>query len=898
MKSNIGHTEAASGAAAVIKAILMIQKGSVPVQANFNNLNPKIPRLDLDKMSLPVKTQRWDGTAVCVNNYGAAGSNAAMMVCRAPEKQAPQGDEVKLATPLKKVPLLISAHSETSLRAYCTALRHFLTHTRLGDHADVCFELAHRENSTLSTSLATCVTSLAELEVILSDISESQRTKFSMNRQKRPIVLCFGGQTKAWIGLSEVFYKTILIFRMYLDCCESACRSLGVLGFYPKIFAKSAIEDIVLLQCMLFSVQYACAKSWIDCGLQVSAVLGHSFGQLTALCVSGSISLLQAMQLISGRAKLIRDFWGPERGTMLSVESDDETVGKVLSLANQSNEYRVEIACFNGPSSHVFAGSEASIEALESTLMDHATLLGHIKTRRLDVTHAFHSHLADPILSRLAELTNSIDFHEPRIPIETCSKDRSWTQADAKTVTQLSREPVYFSEAVNRIAMEKGSCIWLEAGTDSGITNMARRALGKSVRAEHTFQHMSLTSVSSIDLLAEATVNMWQSGSRVKFWPHHRLQRQDYKKIFLPPYQFEKHRHWLDYTARSPTESIKRQVNTPTRKLLSFVSFIRPQNSTRSLAEYVIDPESQDFKTYVQGHKVLGKSSCPASVYIHLSAQALAGLSTETTDVSGRYSTFCIENLEMPSPLGLSVHKNISLSLESSDATPGTWSFHIRSHDPTDTSRVAKHASGIAYLGTAEPPATNAEAVGIHPQNTQDEKETTIEGSFIYNVFSAVVEYAHYFRGMRKVSARGNKVTGLISSDDIPTMLPQASGGPLCDPLMIDNILQVAGLYINCLGERKPQTVYVCTYIRKFCLCLQKEKQQFAQLNVICYVVSANEKHIMCNITASNARMQKTVVHIFGARFTGVPVAVLTKTLSKLESTKPSSFIGKQILLA
>ena len=877
----------------MIKAVLMIQKRSVPAQANFKNLNPKIPRLEPDKMQIPTMTQRWNGTAVCVNNYGAAGSNAAIIVCRAPENQVPQEQGTKLATSLKKCPLFISADSEKSLHAYCTALRQFLTsgngvYYGLDNHIDVLCELAHREHNTLSISFTACITSLAELQDTLSDDCESRRTRFLVNLPKRPTVLCFGGQTKAWIGLSEVFYKTVTLFRTYLDCCESTCRSLGVAGFYPKIFSKSSVEDIVLLQCMLFSIQYACAKSWIDCGLQVSHVIGHSFGQLTALCVSGSISLLQAMQFISDRANIMRDFWGPEKGTMLSVESDEESVCKVLSLVNQANEYHVEIACFNSPSNYVLAGSEVSIEALESELIKHTSSTAEVKVRRLNVTHGFHSRFVDPILPKLGELANSINFHEPRIQIETCSKGRSWTRIDAKAVARLSREPVYFSEAVNRIAKEKGPCNWIEAGTDSGITIMVRRALDAAVRAEHTFHPICLTSASSMDLLAEATVKIWQSGLKVQFWPYHRLQRQDYQRVFLPPYQFEKHRHWLDYSESWRTVPTKDQAPSPTRKLLSFVSFIRPQNSTQSIVEYMIDPESQDFKIYVQGHKVLGNSSCPASVYIHLAAQALAGLS-EIEDISGTDGTFCIEDFEMPSPLGPSAQKMIGLSLESWDQTPETWFFRISSRDSTDTLRVANHASGKAYVEAAKTSTTTTETAATHPQRTQDRLETNIEGSFIYGVFSTVVEYAQYFRCMRKVSAIGNQITGFISPDEIPTVLPHAGSGLLCDPLMIDNVLQVAGVYINCLRERKSQTVYVCTYIQKFRLCFEKQKQHFEPLNVFCRVVSTNEKQVICDITASNARHQKVVVQVFGARFTGVPVATLTKSLSKLGSTKVSS---------
>ena len=207
----------------------------------------------------------------------------------------------------------------------------------------------------------------------------------------------------------------------------------------------------------------------------------------------------------------------------------------------------------------------------------------------------------------------------------------------------------------------------------------------------------------------------------------------------------------------------------------------------------MIDPESQDFNTYVQGHKVFGNGSCPASLYIHLAAEALAGLS-DTEDLSMTEGAFCIEDFEMPSPLGPSVPKMINLNLEPWDKTPGIWLFRICSRGSTDTLRVTNHASGKAYLETAEPSAITAKAVATHAQRPEDRLETSIKRSFIYSVFSTVVEYAQYFRGVREISARGNEITGFISPDKTPILLSYAGRDPLCDPLMIDNVVQVAGV--------------------------------------------------------------------------------------------------------
>ena len=167
---------------------------------------------------------------------------------------------------------------------------------------------------------------------------------------------------------------------------------------------------------------------------------------------------------------------------------------------------------------------------------------------------------------------------------------------------------------------------------------------------------------------------------------------------------------------------------------MSFVSFIRPQNSTQSLAECTIDPGSQDFKAYVEGHKVFGNKTCPVSVYIHLITIALVEL-FEKEEQTMTEGDFCIEQLETQSPLGLQPQRMISLSLELSDYTAGRWSFRICSHGSTSLLRVANHASGVAYVKALEPSHMNLEVQSIRPR-IQNGEEGTMGGSFIYNIFS------------------------------------------------------------------------------------------------------------------------------------------------------------------
>jgi acyl transferase domain-containing protein len=90
------------------------------------------------------------------------------------------------------------------------------------------------------------------------------------------------------VSLNRDLFDHVKILRYHLGQCDTLCQSLGLESIYPDIFEKTPIHDTDKLQVMLFAIQYSCAKCWIDCGVQVATVVGHSFGELAALCASGT----------------------------------------------------------------------------------------------------------------------------------------------------------------------------------------------------------------------------------------------------------------------------------------------------------------------------------------------------------------------------------------------------------------------------------------------------------------------------------------------------------------------------------------------------------------------------------------------------------------------------------
>ncbi len=333
VKGNIGHLEGASGAASLIKTLLMMQHKTIPVQANFSKLNPKIPALEPDRMAIPVATQNWDADfqVACINNYGAAGSNAAMIVCSGPSTSSAYSLQEKQA--ISKCPIFISANSPASLSAYCGALQkqcvQLSTDSLL---ADLAFNLADKQNRTFSHVFTSTAASLGELrEQLSAGTSGSSNFQLQIDASPKAVVLVFGGQVSNTVGLSKDIYDGSALLQSHLDRCDSILHSLGLGGLYPDIFQTSPVEDVVQLHSMLFSLQYSCAQTWMDAGLQVDAVVGHSFGQLTALSVSGMLSLEDGLKLVAGRASLMKKHWGPERGSMISLEADINTVLNLIS---------------------------------------------------------------------------------------------------------------------------------------------------------------------------------------------------------------------------------------------------------------------------------------------------------------------------------------------------------------------------------------------------------------------------------------------------------------------------------------------------------------------------------------------------------------------------------------
>ena len=831
-------------------------------------------------LEIPTICKPWETRfrAALVNNYGAAGSNGALIVCQPPAILEGR----KANSILPRFPIFISAFSETSLVAWCKSLQvkiAKLSAEALGGNAlaDLAYSLSAKQNRSLPYIIATTAATLPELEEKLSSALPSPQPA------TKPVVLVFGGQTKNHVGLSQCVYNNSALFRYHLDNCNLAIQEAGLKEILPGIFQTEPVEDIVSLHCMFFAIQYACARSWMDSGLRIGTVVGHSFGQMTAMCISGCISLEDAVRLVSGRASLIRQLWGSEPGAMISLEADTRKTSDIaLKVSAPGSNLRVEVACYNGPKSHVLVGNAASIDRVEEIIAGEGS---KIRYRRLQVTNGFHSEFTEPILPGLSELAAKITFSKPSIPIETCSTISSWTEVSPERMVEHTRSPVYFQEAIERIAGRLGACTWLEAGAGSSVTGMVRQALGSSLNVGHTYQAIRLNDPEAMGSLADATVNLWSAGHSVQFWPFHRKERRRFELKSLPPYIFEKSRHWLtwkDNVQSSPTPPAP--ALTPEHveeKLLHFNKYQSPDQVT---AEFTVNPRSEEFKMCVKGHAVLDLPLCPADLYVELVGHAAIMLLPKA-EQSAQYIP-CTENLSIIAPLGMDADRSILLLMTRVGDRDRAWTFTFSSSYQPTSGQWTKHATGRIRLSVVDDKELDSKfaryekLVGhTRPVSLCNDPEAEgLQGALVYRTFSKVVNYADYYQGIKGVFSKGDEVAAQISMPVPDARVLENMQG---DPITVDNFVQVAGIKVNCLNYSPADQVFICGHIDRIqpskAFLLRDRKSRSWTVYAHSKALGGKDYHNDIYVFDGNKQL---AMLILGVRFTRVAISSLTKFLT------------------
>ena len=887
VKGLVGHTESASGIVALIKILLMISEGFIPPQPSFEKINPSINASPSDNIEITTSLKPWDVDfrAALINNYGASGSNASLVVTQALRPPNPDRVRESLAPLLgTKYPFWFSGLDEQSLRTYIAKFRRFLkgqgASAKNWSIADLAFQTYRQSNRSLRQAMIFSCGTVKELEEKFTAFENGHGdVAVTIPLCLRPVILCFGGQVSTFVGLDRQVFENVQILRRHLDRCNYVCQSLGLSGIYPEIFQREPIEDLVKLQTTLFAIQYSCAKSWIDCGVQVAAVLGHSFGELTALCVSGVLSIEDTIKLIAGRARLVQNNWGLEKGSMMAVEGDLEVVERLLAESSRIHEPEpaATIACFNSSRSFTLAGSTKAIEVV-AEVASKLSYFSSIKTKKLHVTNAFHSTLVEPLMAELEEIGRELDFREPSIRLERATEFESAGLLTPRYVADHMRNSVHFNHAVQRLSKLYGSCIWLEAGSNSTVTKMASRAQGLPTSSH--FQPVHITSDSGFQFLTDATTNLWREGLNVCFWPHHPSQTSEYSFFFLPPYQFEKSKHWMDL--KKPPKAVAQPVVQETLPT-SLWTFVGYQDKENRSVRFQINTITKTFEDYLVGHVIVQTASlCPSVLQLRITIDALMSLLPSAADSKLQPQ---LQLLESHAPMALDPSRYVWLDAETGDADSFVWDFKITSNSAQSGPDTILHVSGRIVFRSDDDSKVQAEfakyerLVGMKrclhllDGNVADE---VIQGRNIYKAFSEVVKYSETFKCVQKIVSKDNESAGRV--------VKKATGESWIDTGLFDSFCQIAGVFVNCMTDTPESDMYISDRVDQWFRSpkIRADNGWPEVFNVFCCHQRPSEKQYISDVFIFDPRNGALLEVILGIHYQRVPKDTMRKVLLKV----------------
>ncbi|HEC83828.1 MAG TPA: acyltransferase domain-containing protein, partial [Thioploca sp.] len=550
VKTNVGHLIEASGISGLIKTVLALKHKQLPPSLHFNQPNPSI---DFDNSPFYVNTalSEWKTTGISrragVSSFGMGGTNAHVVLEEAPKPaKTPQQDQRPWHL------LTLSAKSVQALQALAQRYVGYLdTHAEIS-LADMCFT-ANTGRKHFEHRLTVVTNTTQQLREQLVDVSQLTTGVVSRQAQPKQIAFLFTGQGSQYVGMGRQLYETQPTFRQVLDRCDNILRAylatplLAVL--YPdNESASSIVDETAYTQPALFAVEYALAKLWQSWGIEPDVVMGHSVGEYVAACIAGVFSLEDGLKLIAERSRLMQAL--PQNGEMVSIMASEEKVQSILQSVED-----VSIAAFNGPNSIVISGQSEAINTVCATFKADG-----IKTKKLVVSHAFHSPLMAPMLGEFEQVARQVSFSAPQIKLISNLTGEVATE-EVTTPTYWCHhilEPVRFVTSINTLAKLNVEVL-LEVGPKPILLGMGRHCLH-----EHHGNRLWLPSLrpkqADWQQLLTSLGELYRHGVPVNWVAF----EQDYSRhrVALPTYPFQRKRYWIQ--EETPLMEVKMTQQQPT----------------------------------------------------------------------------------------------------------------------------------------------------------------------------------------------------------------------------------------------------------------------------------------------------------------------------------------------
>ncbi|MEV5510566.1 type I polyketide synthase [Streptomyces orinoci] len=758
VKSNIGHAQAAAGVAGVIKMVMAMRHGVLP-----RTLHVDAPSSQVDwsagAVELLTEARDWPETGrprrAAVSSFGISGTNAHTVLEQAPQEEPADAPEpVTVMSPV--VPWVLSGKTGKALGAQAERLRaHVLDQPEL-EPIDVALSLA-TSRAALEHRAAVVASSrdelLAGLTSLIEDGSAPGLIQGTASGEGR-VGFLFTGQGAQRVGMGRELYETFPVFAEAFDAvCAEFDRELDRPLREVVFGGVGLIDRTVYAQAALFAVEVALFRLVESWGIAPDYLAGHSIGELAAAHVAGVWSLADACVLVAARGRLMQAL--PEGGAMVAVQATEAEVLEVLA----GYQGRVSIAAVNGPSSVVISGDEDAVVELAAGFVEQGR-----KTKRLTVSHAFHSPRMEPMLAEFRRVAESLSYEAPRIPVVSNVTGKLATAEELcapEYWVRHVREAVRFADGIRALAGQ-GVTTFIELGPDGVLSAMSQESLPDDI--DTLSVPLLRAGRPEAESLTAAVATAHVRGLRVD-WAEFFAGRGG-NQVELPTYAFQHQRYWLEVGVSASNVELA-GMSAADHPLLGAAVEI-PGTGGLLLTGRL----SLDTHPWLADHGVLGSVLLPGTAFVELAIRA-----GDQVDC-GR-----LEELTLEAPLLLPERGAVQVQLAVGEVD-GSGRRSLSIHSRTVGQPWTRHASGrLAPAGPAphmmSPAWPPADAVPV-----------AIEG--LYDGFAAAgLTYGPAFQGVRAVWVRAGEVFADVALDED---VAEAAGQFGLHPALLDAALHAVGL--------------------------------------------------------------------------------------------------------